>query len=232
MRRPARLANGNQARTVLTRCFRDHHNERIAMFIKNFKALGIAGLTTISAGQLALARPNTVLWSQNKQNGEVMASEVAAAARAITQPGPKRPLVRFTSDQAGGSALIPLLPHEADGRCSPDFDPAPFQAAKGQEVWAHFEFVNIAENDRDLLAFALKADKPGRKDRLRVAHDIGCGRLGSKTALTAMIAAPMEGDYGYYFMDRGILQSDELLLRNPGAAIKVSISNHARGPAA
>ena len=41
----------------------------------------------------------------------------------------------------------------------------------------------------------------------------------------------MEGDYGYYFMDRGILGSDELLLRNPGAAIKVSISNHTRGPA-
>ena len=188
-------------------------------------------LTTLSASQLTLARPDTVLWSQNKQTGEVMASEVAVAARAITQPGPQRPLVRFTSNEAGGSALVPLLPRETDGRCSPDFDPAPFQAGKGHEVWANFEFVNIDENDRDLLAFAIKADKPGRKDRFRVDHDIGRGRLGSKTSLCAMITPPMEGDYGYYFLDRGILNSDELLLRNPGAASKVSISSHVRGPA-
>ena len=199
---------------------------------KNIKALGIAGLTTLSASQLTLAKPDTVLWSQNKQAGEVWASEVAVAARAITQPGPQRPLVRFTSKEAGGHALVPLLPREADGRCSPDFDPAPFQAGKGHEVWANFEFMNIDENDRDLLAFAIKADKPGRKDRFRVDHDIGRGRLGSKTALCAMIAPPMEGDYGYYFLDRAALSSDELLLRNPGAAIKVSISNHSRGPAA
>ena len=199
---------------------------------KNIKALGIAGLTTLSASQLTLARPDTVLWSQNKQTAEVMASEVAAAARAIVQPGPQRPLVRFTRNEAGGFALVPLLPQEADGRCSPDFDPAPFQAGKGHEVWANFEFVNIDENDRDLLAFAVKADKPGRKDRFRADHDIGRGRLGSKAALCAMIAPPTEGDYGYYFWDRGVLSSDELLLRNPGAAIKVSISNHARGPAA
>jgi hypothetical protein len=197
---------------------------------KNFKALGIAGLTTLNASQFALARPDTVLWSQNKQTSEVLASAVAEAARAIIQPGPQRPLVRFTSNEAGGSALVPLLPQEADGRCSPDFDPAPFQAGKGREVWANFEFVNIDENDRDLLAFAIKADKPGRKDRLRADHDIGRGRLGSKTALCAMIAPPMDGDYGYYFFDRCILGSDELLQRNPGAAIKVSISNHARGP--
>jgi hypothetical protein len=198
---------------------------------KNIKALGIAGLTTLSASQLTLAKPDTVLWSQNKQTSEVTASEVAVAARAITQPGPQRPLVRFTSNEVGGSALVPLLPQAADGRCSPDFDPAPFQAGKGQEVWANFEFVNIDENDRDLLAFAIKADKPGRKDRLRAANDIGRGRLGSKTALCAMIIPPMEDDYGYYFLNRGILGSDELLLRNPGAAIKVSISNHTPGPA-
>ena len=92
--------------------------------------------------------------SQNKQTAEVMALEVAVAARVITQPGPQRPLIRFTANQAGGSALVPLLPQEADGRCSPDFDPAPFQAAKGQEVWANFEFVNIDENDRDLLVLS------------------------------------------------------------------------------
>ena len=198
--------------------------------LKNFKALGIAGLTTLSASQLALARPDTVLWSQNKQTGEVMASEIAVAARAIIQPGPQRPLVRFTSNEVGGSALVPLLPQEADGRCSPDFDPAPFQADKGQEVWANFEFVNIDENDLDLLAFAIKADKPGRKDRFRVEHDIGCGHSGNKPAMCAMISPPTEGDYGYYFLDRGILKTDELLHRNPGAAIKITISSHARGP--
>jgi hypothetical protein len=231
MCRRARFAKGHRAKTVLTRRFRNHQNERIAMF-RNIKALGIAGLTTLSASQLALAKPDIVLWSQNKDVGEVMVSEVAVAARAIAGHPPHRPLVRFTSNEAGGSALVPLLPQAPDGRCSPDFDPAPFQADKGREVWANFEFVNIDENDRDLLAFAIKADKPGRKDRFRSDHDIGRSRLGNKPALSAMIAPPMEGDYGYYFFDRSLLTSDELLMRNPGAAIKVSISNHARGPAA
>ena len=140
------------------------------------------------------------------------------------------PLVRFTSNEVGGTALVPLLPYAADDRCSPDFDPAPFQAVKGNEVWANFEFVNIDENDRDMLAFAIKADKPGRKDRFRAEHDIGCGHSGNKPALCAMISPPMEGDYGYYFLDRGILKTDELLHRNPGAAVKITISSHARGP--
>ena len=46
----------------------------------------------------------------------------------------------------------------------------------------------------------------------------------------AMISPPTEGDYGYYFLDRGMLKTDELLHRNPGAAIKITISSHARGP--
>lgn len=200
--------------------------------LKNLKALGMAGLTTLSASQLAPAKPDNVLWSPGKDHGVVIVAGIEAAARAISQPGPQRPLVRFTSHDAGGFALVPLLPQAADGRCSPDFDPAPFQAAKGQEVWAKFEFVNIGGDDRDLLAFAVKADKPGRKDRFRVDHDIGLGRLGSKTALSAMMIPPMDGDYGYYFVDRGILTSDELLERHPDAAIKVTISNHARGPVA
>ena len=197
---------------------------------KNLKVLGIAGLTTISASQIADARPDHVLWSQSKDNREVVVSAVQAAAHAIAQRTEDRPLVRFTSHEIGGSALVPLLPQEADDRCSPDFDPAPFQAVKGNEVWAHFEFVNVDEGDRELLAFAIKADKPGRKDRFRVAHDIGRGRPGGKTAMCAMMAPPMEGDYGYYFLDRSLLGSDELLLRNPDAAIKITISNHARGP--
>src|ERR1039457_45912 len=89
MRRHARLAKGHPVGTVLARWFRNHHNERIAMF-KNFKALGIAGLTTLSASQFTLARPDTVLWSQNKQTAEVKVSEISVAARAITQPGPPR----------------------------------------------------------------------------------------------------------------------------------------------
>jgi len=102
------------------------------------------------------------------------------------------------------------------------FDPAPFHAGKGNEVWANFEFVNIDENDRDMLAFAIKADKPGRKDRFRVDHDIGCGHSGNEPAMSAMISPPTEGDYGYYFLDRGMLKTDELLHRNPGAAIKIN----------
>jgi hypothetical protein len=137
--------------------------------------------------------------------------------------------VRFTSNETGGTALVPLWPYAADNRCSPDFDPAPFHAGKGNEVWANFEFVNIDENDRDLLAFAIKADKPGRKDRFRVDHDIGCGHSGNEPALCTMISPPAEGDYGYYFLDRGMLKTDELLHRNPGAAIKITISSHARG---
>ena len=89
--------------------------------------------------------------------------------------------------------------------------------------------MNVAESDRDMLAFAIKADKPGRKDRFRVEHDIGCGHSGNRPAMCAMISPPTEGDYGYYFLDRGILKTDELLHRNPGAAIKITISSHARG---
>ena len=196
---------------------------------KHFRALGIAGLTTLSASQLALAGPDSVLWSQNKENTEVIVSGIKVAARTISRLNQHLPLVRFTSNETGGTALVPLWPYAADDRCSPDFDPAPFTAGKGNEVWANFEFVNIDENDRDLLAFAIKADKPGRKDRFRVDHDIGCGHSGNEPALCAMISPPAEGDYGYYFLDRGMLKTDELLHRNPGAAIKITISSHARG---
>jgi hypothetical protein len=196
---------------------------------RHFRALGIAGLTTLSASQLALAGPDSVLWSQNKENTEVIVSGIKVAARTIGRLNQHQPLVRFTRNETGGTALVPLWPYAADGRCSPDFDPAPFTAVKGNEVWANFEFVNIDENDRDLLAFGIKADKPGRKDRFRVDHDIGCGHSGNEPALGAMISPPAEGDYGYYFLDRGMLKTDALLHRNPGAAIKITISSHARG---
>jgi hypothetical protein len=47
-----------------------------------------------------------------------------------------------------------------------------------------------------------------------------------------MVIPPTGGDYGYYFVDRSLMGSDELLRRNPSAAIKVIVSNHARGPVA
>jgi hypothetical protein len=197
---------------------------------KHFKALGIAGLTTLGASQLAVAGPNSVLWSQNKERAEVNVAEAETAARAISRWSEERPLVRFTGHQAGDSAVVPLWPAEDNGRCSPDFDLAPFVAEKGHEVWVNFEFVNIDRSDVDLLAFAIKADKPGRKDRYRVDHEIGHGRLGNKLKMTAMMAPPTEGDYGYYFLDRGILKTDELLCASPGAAIKITLSSHARGP--
>jgi hypothetical protein len=228
---PRGLLNEIEPRRSRSDLFRNHLNERIAMF-KQIRALGIAGLTTLSASQLALAGPDSVLWSQNKENGEVIVSGIKVAARAISRLNVHRPLVRFTHNEVGGTALVPLLPFEADDRCSPDFDLAPFHAPKGQEVWANFEFLNIDETDRDMLAFGIKAHKPGRKDRFRVEHDIGLGRLGNKPAMCAMVSPPMEGDYGYYFLERGLLKTDELLHRNPGAAIKITLSNHARGPLA
>lgn len=193
--------------------------------LKHFKALKVAGLTTLSAGQLALATQNTVLWTPDRENSELISSEVKIAALAIAENQQRHPLVRFSRNEPGGFALVPLLPTAMDGRCSPDFDLAPFLAEKGSEVWANFEFVNIAESDTDLLAFAIKADKPGRKDRLRVAHDIGCSHLGKEPAMNALIAPPTEGDYGYYFVDQSLLKSDELLQRNPDAAIRITISN-------
>jgi hypothetical protein len=199
--------------------------------LKHFRALGIAGLTTLSASQLSLAGPDSVLWSHSRDNAEVIVSGIKTAARTISRLSPNLPLVRFTHHDVGGTALVPLMAYEGDDRCSPDVDLAPFQAEKGKELWANFEFVRIDESDQDMLAFAIKADKPGRKDRFRVAHDIGLGHLGNKASMSAMIAAPAEGDLGYYFLDRGILKTDELLCRNPGAAIKITISNHARGSA-
>jgi hypothetical protein len=198
--------------------------------LKYFKALGVAGLTTISASQLALAGSDNVLWSQNKDNGDVIVSGITVAARAISQSNQHHPMVRFTSHEVGGSAIVPLWPYDQHGRCTPDFDPAPFQAAKGSEAWAKFEFVNIDKNSQDLIAFAIKAHKPGCKDRYRVSHDIGNGRQGNKPAMIGMISPPTEGDYGYYFMDRGILKVDEILRDNPGAAVRITISNHTRGP--
>lgn len=200
--------------------------------LKHFRALGFAGLTTLSASQLALASPDSVLWSHNREKAEVIVSGIKMAARTISRLNPQHPLVRFTHHDVGGTALVPLLPYAADERCSPDFDTAPFQAEKGSEVWANFEFVNIDESDQDLLAFAIKADKPQRKARFRADHDIGRGRVGNQPAMCAMMASPTDGDCGYYFLDRGLLKSDELLRRNPGAAIKITMSNHARGPAA
>ena len=148
---------------------------------KHFRALGIAGLTTLSASQLALAGPDSVLWSQNKEHSEVIVSGIKVAARTISRLNQHRPLVRFTRNEVGGTALVPLLPYEADDRCSPDFDPAPFHAGKGNEVWANFEFVNIDESDRDLLAFAIKADKPGRKDRFRAESRHRLWSFGERT---------------------------------------------------
>jgi len=200
---------------------------------RHFRALGIAGLTTLSASQLALAGSNSVLWSHTKDNGEVIVSGIKTTARTISRLNPHHTLVRFNHHQAGGVALVPLLAYGAqDDRCSPDFEVSPFQTAKGGEVWANFEILNVAESDMDLLAFGIKADKPGRKDRFRVDHDIGRGRLGNKPSMSAMIAPPAEGDLGYYFLDRSILKTEELLCRNPGAAIKITISNRARGSAA
>ena len=196
---------------------------------RRFRALGIAGLTTLSAGQLALAGPDNVLWSHNRENAEVIVSGIKMAARTISRLNPQLPLVRFTHHAVGGTALVPLLPYAVDGRCSPDFDLSPFQAEKGHEAWANFEFVNIDPGDWDMLAFSIKADKPGRKDRFRAAHDIGRGHVGNKPAMCVMIAPPTEGDCGYYFLDRGLLKSDELLRRNPGAAIKITMSSRARG---
>jgi len=66
MRHHARLAKGQTGRDGFDRLFRNNQNERIVMF-KHFRALGIAGLTTLSASQLVLAGPDSVLWSQNKE---------------------------------------------------------------------------------------------------------------------------------------------------------------------
>ena len=66
--------------------------------LKYFRALGIAGLTTLSAGQLALAGPDSVLWSKNKENGEVLVAEVKVAARARFRAPP------------GNDPCIPVCP--------------------------------------------------------------------------------------------------------------------------
>jgi len=196
---------------------------------KYIRALGVAGLATIGSSQAGWSAQQSVLWSPGKEPGEVMVANIREAARAISSAGDRQPLVRFTTDTIGGMALVPLWPYVTGGRCSADFDATPFRAEKGQEIWAHFEFVNIQPADRDLMAFGIKADKPGCKDRFRAENDIGNGRAGNKSAMTVMLAPPAEGDYGYYFVDRGILKTDEIVDRNPNAAIRVSISNHAPG---
>ncbi len=198
---------------------------------KCIRALSVAGLATIGSSQAGWSAQQNVLWSPDKERAEVMAAGIQDAARAISRADHLHPLVRFTANGVGGTALVPLWPYAEGGRCSPDFDPTPFRAEKGREIWAHFEFVNIQPTDRDLIALAVKADKPGCKDRFRTDHDIGNSRRGNKASMTALLAPPAEGDYGYYFVERGILKTDEILDRNPGAAMRVTISNHAPGRA-
>jgi len=197
--------------------------------LKYIRALSVAGLTTLSSSQAAMAGGQNVIWSPDKDQGEVIVAGIREAAQAISQANSRHPMVRFTSTRVGGTALVPLWPYETGERCSPNFDTSPFRVEKGKEVWANFEFVNIDPGDRDLVAFAIKADKPGCKPRYRAEHDIGNGRSGNKSSMSAMLAVPAEGDYGYYFLDRGILQTDDILQRNPGAAIRITISNHAPG---
>ncbi len=201
---------------------------KVSMF-KSIRALSVAGLTTISTSQLASAADQNVLWSPDTNHGELIVAGVTEAAKAINCVGNFDATVCFNSHSSGGTALVPLWPYDAGGRCSPDFDPAPFRAEKGREIWANFEFVNIQPTDQDLIAFAIKANKPGCKDRYRADHDIGRGRAGNKSAMTAMLATPAEGDHGYYFREGGILNTDEMVERNPGAAIRITISNRLPG---
>ena len=132
---------------------------------KHFRALGIAGLTTLSASQLALAGPDSVLWSQNKENTEVIVSGIKVAARTISRLNQHLPLVRFTSNETGGTALVPLWPYAADNRCSPDFDPAPFTAGKGNEPPVNSDGIDLSDAFRDERA-------PTRHRRLHTQTEI------------------------------------------------------------
>jgi len=196
---------------------------------KSIRALSVAGLATISTSQLALSAGQNVLWSPAKNHSEVIVAGVKEAAETICRAGNFDATVRFSSHDSGGTALVPLWPYLCGGRCSPDFDPAPFHAEKGREIWANFEFVNIQPTDQEVIAFGIKACKPGSKDRYRTDHDIGLGRAGNKSAMTAMLATPAEGDHGYYFLESGILKTDEMLEGNPEAAIRITISNRPPG---
>ena len=197
--------------------------------LKSIRALSVAGLTTLSSSQPSLAASQNVLWSPDKDHGEVIVARVTEAAKVISRASNFHPTVRFTSNSVGGTALVPLWAYDDGGRSSPDFDAAPFRAEKGKEIWAHFEFVNIQPADQDLIAFGIKANKPGCKDRFRAERDISKGRAGIKSSMLAMLTPPAEGDHGYYFLERGILKTGEMLERNPGAAIRITISNHQPG---
>src|SRR5205085_6105695 len=114
-------------------------------------------------------------------------------------------------------------------RCSPNFDKAPFDVPKGQEVWANFEFINIQEADQARIAFAIKADKDFAIDRYRLDHDVGKGGVGNKPSMTGWLATPTDQDVAYYFLDRGEINTEEIVKRNPLAAIRVTIIDHPRG---
>ena len=100
--------------------------------LNSIRALSIAGLTTISSSQLALAADQNVLWSPDKDNSEVIAGEIKEAAQAISRVNQFHPTIRFTSHDIGGTALVPLWAYDSSGRCSPNFDPAPFRTEKGR----------------------------------------------------------------------------------------------------
>jgi hypothetical protein len=75
--------------------------------LKHFRALGIAGLTTLSASQLALAGSDSVLWSHSRDTAEVIVSGIKTAARTISRLSPNLPLVRFNHHDVGALPWFP-----------------------------------------------------------------------------------------------------------------------------
>jgi hypothetical protein len=187
------------------------------------------GLIGAGAVAMASAQPanSNVAWSQDRDNQGVIVHGLVEAGKAIADATlTHHPVVRFSSNGAGGTALVPLWAYSPGSRCSPNFDLAPFDVTAGEEVWADFEFVNIKPSDQALIAFAIKADKPGRSDRSRLDHDVGTGNVGNRPSMSGPLATPTSGDYAYYFLDRGYITTDEILRRNLGAAIRITISGH------
>lgn len=76
--------------------------------LSHFRALGIAGLTTLSASQLALAGPDSVLWSHNRAKAEPFPVSRWPPAPSA-DPTRSFPWCGLPNHEVGGTALGPVV---------------------------------------------------------------------------------------------------------------------------
>lgn len=177
----------------------------------------LASATPVKAGD------NPVRYQRTR--GKTVEIVVVAVQEAVElwkrKVASEHPRVVFSHNGPGGVAIVPIS-NEQGGRSSLNFSKDPFDVAKGQEVWARFELLNVNDSDRAVLEFDVRADKGGKADRYRNPPVPPHSRIKQGTEI--WLATPTGDDRAYYFLERHFGGDERgILARNPGAAVKITI---------